>query len=194
MAAEPICCKDCPENKNKYYSIADDSGPWLCGETCIRNVSNLSLSNPSHTTHTHILFTLNLHPNNTNQHHITHSFFIRSFIFSRRILRRARGRTLPVPTLDTRCTNKLSLTVVEVCIVRWICTHAIALRAVLILVMIRCPRRKPFEPGTRKPRPTTHSRSADTSMTSARKRSDARRTNRVRAISFRTTTVPHRRE
>ena len=22
---------------NKYFSIADDSGPWLCGETCIRD-------------------------------------------------------------------------------------------------------------------------------------------------------------
>jgi hypothetical protein len=28
-------CKD--SNKNKYFSIADDSGPWLCGETCIRD-------------------------------------------------------------------------------------------------------------------------------------------------------------
>ena len=44
MAAEPICCKDCPENKNKYYSIVNDSGPWLCGETCIRNVSVISLN------------------------------------------------------------------------------------------------------------------------------------------------------
>ena len=95
--------------------------------------------------------------------------------------------------LDIRCTSKLSLTVVEVCTVRWICTRAIALRAVLILVMIRCPRKKLFEPGTRK-RPTTHLRSADTWTTSARKRSDARRMSQVRAISFRTTIVPHRRE
>merc|ERR1712166_1092432 len=28
-------CKD--SAKNKYFSIADDSGPWLCGETCIRD-------------------------------------------------------------------------------------------------------------------------------------------------------------
>ena len=26
--SEPICCKECPANKNKYYSIANDSGPW----------------------------------------------------------------------------------------------------------------------------------------------------------------------
>ena len=26
-------CKD--SGKNKYFSIADDYGPWLCGETCI---------------------------------------------------------------------------------------------------------------------------------------------------------------
>ena len=35
---EPICCETCDDAKKvKYYSIANDSGPWLCGETCIRN-------------------------------------------------------------------------------------------------------------------------------------------------------------
>merc|ERR1711907_781598 len=31
------CCKSCDSGKSKYFSIADDSGPWLCGETCIRD-------------------------------------------------------------------------------------------------------------------------------------------------------------
>merc|ERR1711924_470989 len=31
------CCHECAGTKNKYFSIADDSGPWLCGETCIRD-------------------------------------------------------------------------------------------------------------------------------------------------------------
>merc|ERR1711871_73882 len=31
------CCETCTGDKNKYFSIADDSGPWLCGETCIRD-------------------------------------------------------------------------------------------------------------------------------------------------------------
>merc|ERR1719484_174753 len=31
------CCLECQGTKNKYFSIADDSGPWLCGETCIRD-------------------------------------------------------------------------------------------------------------------------------------------------------------
>lgn len=30
------CCHHCEAPKEKYYSIADDSGRWLCGETCIR--------------------------------------------------------------------------------------------------------------------------------------------------------------
>ena len=30
------CCHHCEAPKKKYYSIADDSGRWLCGETCIR--------------------------------------------------------------------------------------------------------------------------------------------------------------
>lgn len=34
---EPQCCQTCESPRNKYYSIANDSGPWLCGETCIRN-------------------------------------------------------------------------------------------------------------------------------------------------------------
>ena len=50
-AEEPICCKDCPENKHKYYSIANDSGPWLCGETCIRNVSVILDPTISHLLH-----------------------------------------------------------------------------------------------------------------------------------------------
>ena len=70
MAAEPICCKDCPENKNKYYSIADDSGPWLCGETCIRNVSNLSPT--LNTTHKHTFYShqisIPIIPTNTTSH------------------------------------------------------------------------------------------------------------------------------
>jgi hypothetical protein len=34
----PCCAGTCPDsNKNKYFSIANDSGPWLCGETCIRD-------------------------------------------------------------------------------------------------------------------------------------------------------------
>merc|ERR1719409_1294639 len=36
-AAQPPCCHECKSPKNKYFSIADDSGPWLCGETCIRD-------------------------------------------------------------------------------------------------------------------------------------------------------------
>jgi len=37
--ADAQCCVGkCPDsNTNKYFSIADDSGPWLCGETCIRD-------------------------------------------------------------------------------------------------------------------------------------------------------------
>merc|ERR1711998_269160 len=31
------CCNTCSDPYNKYFSIADDSGPWLCGETCIRD-------------------------------------------------------------------------------------------------------------------------------------------------------------
>merc|ERR1711907_39297 len=36
------CCTTCSGSRggepyNKYFSIADDSGPWLCGETCIRD-------------------------------------------------------------------------------------------------------------------------------------------------------------
>merc|ERR1711998_649299 len=39
------CCETCAGSRgwphaeplNKYFSIADDSGPWLCGETCIRD-------------------------------------------------------------------------------------------------------------------------------------------------------------
>merc|ERR1719331_2081322 len=31
------CCTECTGTKTKYFSIADDSGPWLCGETCIRD-------------------------------------------------------------------------------------------------------------------------------------------------------------
>merc|ERR1711934_1171622 len=31
------CCVSCTSPKNMYYSIADDSGPWLCGQTCIRD-------------------------------------------------------------------------------------------------------------------------------------------------------------
>merc|ERR1711918_243423 len=31
------CCLSCTSPKNMYYSIADDSGPWLCGQTCIRD-------------------------------------------------------------------------------------------------------------------------------------------------------------
>merc|ERR1711966_325054 len=34
---DDFCCKTCTSPKNKYFSIADDSGPWLCGETCIRD-------------------------------------------------------------------------------------------------------------------------------------------------------------
>merc|ERR1719171_553404 len=34
----PCCAGTCPDsNNNKYFSIANDSGPWLCGETCIRD-------------------------------------------------------------------------------------------------------------------------------------------------------------
>merc|ERR1719201_63932 len=31
------CCDSCTGTKNMYFSIADDSGPWLCGQTCIRD-------------------------------------------------------------------------------------------------------------------------------------------------------------
>merc|ERR1711871_733732 len=31
-----VCDCDTANGYAKYYSIADDSGPWLCGETCIR--------------------------------------------------------------------------------------------------------------------------------------------------------------
>jgi len=34
---EEICCTTCKAPRTKYYSIANDSGPWLCGETCIRD-------------------------------------------------------------------------------------------------------------------------------------------------------------
>merc|ERR1719198_2597085 len=33
----PCCEGACAEPYHKYFSIADDSGPWLCGETCIRD-------------------------------------------------------------------------------------------------------------------------------------------------------------
>jgi len=35
--AESKCCTTCTAPKNKYFSIAHDSGKWLCGETCIRD-------------------------------------------------------------------------------------------------------------------------------------------------------------
>merc|ERR1711988_2029769 len=31
------CCVSCTAPKEMYFSIADDSGPWLCGQTCIRS-------------------------------------------------------------------------------------------------------------------------------------------------------------
>merc|ERR1719231_2144832 len=34
---EGHCCDSCTGTKNMYFSIADDSGPWLCGQTCIRD-------------------------------------------------------------------------------------------------------------------------------------------------------------
>lgn len=39
--ASPLraCCHQCKLPHKKYYSIADDSGRWLCGETCIREAS-----------------------------------------------------------------------------------------------------------------------------------------------------------
>jgi len=36
-AAKDKCCTTCTAPKNKYFSIAHDSGKWLCGETCIRD-------------------------------------------------------------------------------------------------------------------------------------------------------------
>ena len=33
------CCLSCESPKNMYFSIADDSGPFLCGQTCIRDSS-----------------------------------------------------------------------------------------------------------------------------------------------------------
>lgn len=36
VQAHTPCCRACNAPKRKYFSIADDSGPWLCGETCIQ--------------------------------------------------------------------------------------------------------------------------------------------------------------
>jgi len=36
-ASQAKCCTTCTAPKNKYFSIAHDSGKWLCGETCIRD-------------------------------------------------------------------------------------------------------------------------------------------------------------
>merc|ERR1711865_737562 len=35
--SEGKCCDKCTGDKQMYFSIADNSGPWLCGQTCIRS-------------------------------------------------------------------------------------------------------------------------------------------------------------